>query len=79
VRALRRGDRGREVVDLQTRLQALGLDLGNRGIDGVFREGTELAVKAFQQALGLLVDGLVGPITWREIVEAGYRPGGRSL
>src|SRR3712207_8707247 len=50
-------------------LQALGLDLGNRGIDGVFREGTELAVKAFQQALGLLVDGLVGPITWREIVE----------
>jgi N-acetylmuramoyl-L-alanine amidase len=79
VRTLRRGDRGREVVDLQTRLQALGLDLGNRGIDGVFRRGTELAVKAFQQALGLLADGLVGPITWREIVEAGYRPGGRLL
>jgi N-acetylmuramoyl-L-alanine amidase len=66
-------------VDLQTRLQALGFDLGDRGIDGVFRRGTELAVKAFQQALGLLADGLVGPITWREIVEAGYRPGGRLL
>jgi N-acetylmuramoyl-L-alanine amidase len=66
-------------VDLQTRLQALGLDLGSRGIDGVFREGTELAVKAFQQSLGLFADGLVGPITWREIVEAGYRPGGRLL
>jgi len=79
VRTLRRGDRGRGVVDLQTRLQALGLDLGGRGIDGVFREGTELAVRAFQQSLGLLADGLVGPITWREIVEAGYRPGGRSL
>src|SRR3712207_5978095 len=79
MRALRRGDRGREVVDLQTRLQSLGLDLGDRGIDGVFRVGTELAVKAFQQALGLLADGLVGPITWREIVEAGYRPGGRLL
>ncbi|MCA1848886.1 MAG: peptidoglycan-binding protein, partial [Actinobacteria bacterium] len=79
MRTLRRGDRGRGVVDLQTRLQALGLDLGDRGIDGVFREGTELAVKAFQQSLGLLADGLVGPITWREIVEAGYRPGGRSL
>jgi N-acetylmuramoyl-L-alanine amidase len=79
VRTLRRGDRGREVVDLQTRLQALGLDLGNRGIDGVFRVGTELAVKALQQTLGLLADGLVGPITWREIVEAGYRPGGRLL
>jgi len=66
-------------VDLQTRLQALGLDLGSRGIDGVFREGTELAVKAFQQSLGLLAYALVGPITWREIVEAGYRPGGRLL
>jgi N-acetylmuramoyl-L-alanine amidase len=79
VRTLRRGDRGRGVVDLQTRLQALGLDLGERGIDGVFRRGTELAVKSFQQSLGLLADGLVGPITWREIVEAGYRPGGRLL
>ena len=66
-------------MDLQTRLHALGLDLGSRGIEGVFREGTELAVKAFQQSLGLFADGLVGPITWREIVEAGYRPGGRLL
>ena len=66
-------------MDLQTRLQALGLDLGARGIDGVFRPQTELAVRAFQQSSGLLADGLVGPITWREIVEAGYRPGGRLL
>ena len=79
MRTLRRGDRGREVVDLQTRLQALGFDLGSRGIDGVFRERTELAVRAIQQRLGLLADGLVGPITWREVVEAGYRPGGRLL
>jgi len=66
-------------VDLQTRLQALGFSLGNRGIDGVFRETTELAVRDFQRSLGLLADGLVGPITWREVVEAGYRPGGRLL
>ena len=79
MRTLRRGDRGREVVDLQTRLQALGFDLGSRGIDGVFRERTESAVRFFQQRLGLLADGLVGPITWREIVEADYRPGGRLL
>jgi N-acetylmuramoyl-L-alanine amidase len=79
VRTLRRGDRGRGVVDLQTRLQALGLDIGDRGIDGVFREGTELAVKTLQQSLGLLADGLVGPVTWREIVETGYRPGERLL
>ncbi len=79
MRALRRGDRGREVVDLQTRLQALGLDLGNRGIDGVFGPRTELDVKAFQQSIGILADGRADSITWREIVEAGYRPGGRLL
>src|ERR687886_733008 len=79
MRALRRGDRGREVVDLQTRLLSLGLDLGNRGIDGVFGPRTELAVKAFQQGMSILADGVVGAITWREIVEAGYRPGGRLL
>ena len=79
MRTLRRGDRGREVVDLQTRLQALGLDLGNRGIDGVFGPTTLLAVRAFQQGVGVLADGLVGEVTWREIVEAGYRPGDRLL
>ncbi len=77
MRALRKGDRGYEVVDLQTRLQALGLDLGNRGIDGVLGPKTELAVREFQQGIGILADGVVGEITWNEIVEAGYRAGGR--
>ena len=66
-------------MDLQTRLLSLGLDLGNRGIDGVFGPKTELAVKAFQQAMSILADGVVGEITWREVVEAGYRPGERIL
>src|SRR3712207_4280277 len=79
MRALRRGDRGREVEDLQTRLLALGYDLGNRGMDRVFGPLTELAVKAFQQEMGILADGVVGELTWNEIVEAGYRPGGRLL
>lgn len=79
MRALRRGERGREVVDLQTRLLALGFDLGNRGIDGVFGPKTELAVKSFQQGMGLLADASVGEITWNEIYEAGYRSGGRLI
>src|SRR5918995_358980 len=79
MRALRRGDRGRGVVDLQTRLFNLGFDLGNRGIDGVFGSRTEFAVKAFQQGMSILADGVVGEITWNEIVEAGYRPGGRLI
>ncbi|MDP8973602.1 MAG: N-acetylmuramoyl-L-alanine amidase [Actinomycetota bacterium] len=79
MRALRRGDRGREVEDLQTRLLALGYDLGNRGMDRVFGPLTELAVKSFQQEMGILADGVVGELTWNEIVEADYRPGGRLI
>src|SRR3712207_3925930 len=79
MRALRRGDRGRGVVDLQTRLLNLGFDLGNRGIDGVLGSRTEFTVKAFQQGMSILADGAVGEITWNEIVEAGYRAGGRLI
>src|ERR671917_345088 len=78
MRALRRGDRGREVEDLQTRLLALGYDLGNRGMDRVFGPLTELAVKAFQQEMGTLADGVVGELTWNEIVEAITGPVGAS-
>jgi N-acetylmuramoyl-L-alanine amidase len=79
MRTLRQGDRGREVVDLQTKLQSLGLDLGNRSIDGVFGPKTEFAVRAFQQERGLLADGLVGQTTWEGLLEAGYVPGSRYL
>ncbi len=53
---------GPEVAQLQTRLKALGLYAGP--IDADFGGGTLAAVKAFQQANGLPVDGQVGPQTW---------------
>ena len=58
---LKRGSTGPEVTALQLRLQDLGFD--PNGVDGIFGPGTESAVKAFQQANGLTVDGKVGPIT----------------
>ena len=58
---LKRGSTGPEVTALQQRLLDLGFN--PNGVDGIFGPGTESAVKAFQQAKGLTVDGMVGPIT----------------
>ena len=56
------------VKDLQDALKALGHFSGP--IDGVFGATTETAVKAFQQARGIAVDGIVGRVTWINIDEA---------
>jgi peptidoglycan hydrolase-like protein with peptidoglycan-binding domain len=65
---LREGSSGEAVRQLQTALQELGHDPGP--VDGQFGAQTEAAVKAFQQARGITVDGVVGPVTWRNIDEA---------
>lgn len=62
---LRRGDRGEDVVHLQTRLTAMGYGVGK--IDGIFGAKTLEAVKAFQVENGLSVDGIVGAKTWGKI------------
>ena len=62
MRTLRRGDRGEDVKVLQRALKRAGFDAGT--IDGIFGSRTEAAVRAFQRANGLQVDGIVGPKTW---------------
>jgi len=37
-------------------------------VDGIFGARTEDAVRGFQDAIGIAVDGIVGPITWRALV-----------
>lgn len=78
--SIRRGDRGDAVRDVQARLVALGFHVDALELDDhAFGESTEGALRAFQQERGLLVDGLVGPDTWEELVEAGYALGDRVL
>ena len=74
---LRRGDAGEAVRDLQRRLTAAGHQAPDEA--GTFGEGTEQAVRAFQEARGLRVDGICGPQTWAMLVEAGYALGDRLL
>ncbi len=79
MRTIQSGDRGDDVRDVQQRLVALGAHLDTAEVEGGFGHETESAVRAFQQRRGLLVDGRVGPETWGELVEAGYRLGDRVL
>jgi peptidoglycan hydrolase-like protein with peptidoglycan-binding domain len=64
---LRRGSDGAWVSHLQSLLQAEGVDPGP--IDGDFGPRTEAAVRAYQEANGLRVDGIVGPETWGSLVQ----------
>jgi peptidoglycan hydrolase-like protein with peptidoglycan-binding domain len=48
-------------------------DLGI-SVDGVFGLQLEAAVKSFQEGAGLLVDGIVGPLTWNALPDGGPMP-----
>ncbi len=72
------GDSGEPVRDIQDRLAALGFDHDPDQL-GAFGEGTERAVRAFQEAWKLPPDGEVGPETWSSLVDAGFSLGDRLL
>jgi len=54
-----------EVEVLQRYLAQLGYSVGT--IDGKFWKATDKAVRTFQQANGLLADGIVGSKTWAKL------------
>lgn len=66
--ALREGQSGPEVADLQRRLVALGYWLG--AVDGAYGSSTTHAVVAFQKASALQRDGVAGQATLDRLATA---------
>jgi len=60
------GSTGPDVRRLQTIFVMTKL-LGVSGIDGIFGNKTQDAVKSFQQRSNLTADGVVGPMTWKAL------------
>lgn len=58
---IKRGSKGEAVKELQTLLDGLE-------VDGIFGKLTEAAVKEYQKANGLKVDGIVGCDTWSRLL-----------
>ena len=62
-RALRKGDTGGDVANLQRALIRLLYSVGKWGADGDFGAATESAARAYQSANKLEIDGIVGKLT----------------
>lgn len=61
-----KGSRGNAVRAVQVMLNSFNSPIPE---DGVFGEQTRLAVRKFQENHDLRVDGVVGPTTWRKLIE----------
>lgn len=68
IKMLSKGSKGETVKALQTLLIGYGYSCGSYGADGDFGNGTDKAVKAYQKAKGLEVDGIVGTNTWKKLL-----------
>lgn len=79
MRPIRRGERSAAVQDLQARIQRVGYEIALAELGGAFGASTERAVRAFQQDRGVRVDGIVGEVTWGELVESSWSLGDRIL
>jgi peptidoglycan hydrolase-like protein with peptidoglycan-binding domain len=66
---VRKGDTGDAVRGVQEVIQFHDQsDSPTNHVDGIFGPKTGSWVRGFQDALGIAVDGIVGPITWRAMV-----------
>ena len=70
-RPLARGSVGEDVRSVQRVLNRIGMNFPAippiRDTGGIFDLSTEQAVRAFQNAFNIAVDGVVGPVTWYKL------------
>jgi hypothetical protein len=68
IKVLKKGAKGNEVKSLQILLNGYGYSCGSSGADGSFGPATDKALRAYQKAKGLTVDGVCGPATWSKLL-----------
>ncbi len=68
------GSRGDEVKKLQTSLINAGYSVGSAGADGIYGNDTAAAVRKYQQANGLDVDGIAGDQTLGKLYGVSNQP-----
>lgn len=66
---LKKGSKGEQVKTLQRLLIAMGYSCGSAGADGDFGNGTDAAVRKYQNEKKLTVDGIVGQGTWDSLLK----------
>ncbi|MCS3876702.1 N-acetylmuramoyl-L-alanine amidase [Gordonia amarae] len=80
MRIYRLGDEGSVISEIRTILANRGLlPTPDPDQPAAFDEACDHAVRAFQQERGLIVDGIVGPATYRVLRESSYQLGARIL
>ncbi|MCC6129770.1 MAG: peptidoglycan-binding protein [Acidobacteria bacterium] len=67
---LKVGSSGKDVSNLQTSLNFLGMAQPVLTVDGIFGPKTKAAVVKFQQSAAVMADGIVGPQTGQAIAFA---------
>ena len=68
VKVLKKGAKGATVKAMQMLLEGNGFSCGSKGVDGSFGGDTDKALRAYQSAKDLQVDGSCGPKTWNSLL-----------
>jgi peptidoglycan hydrolase-like protein with peptidoglycan-binding domain len=65
---VRSGDRGEVVKAAQSELLKHGNLHTISEVDGIFGPNTDTATRNFQEFAEIEVDGIVGPLTWKQLI-----------